>query len=120
MTETFINIQGSLVDASKQPPYPHLQEAFRIGNNGIIVIDMPAAREVAKNMLRAERKTAFDKNDAATIRAMQARNDDALNAAAATGEMLRNITSHQSIVDAKTPDELLTAVNDLITQMRAI
>lgn len=113
-TETFINVEGNLVPANQQPPYPELQDAFRM-SRGKIVIDMPAAREIAREAIRQARKPLFDANDAATIRAMQRGEPTAPQLA--RGDKLRAAPQDPRIDAATTPDALRLAIDAVLTDL---
>lgn len=118
--ETFISIDGSLMPANIQPPQSELQGAFtRSGDGKRIVIDMARARGVARDMVRAVRQPLFDRNDALTIRAMQAGDGAALEAARLYGDRLRAAPQNPRLETALTPDDLLDTVHTIVTELNA-
>lgn len=116
--ETLVMIEGGTMPANLQPPQHALQGAFRRGSGPTlrIVIDMAAALPIAQEMVRQARAAAFVRNDAATVQAFQRKNETALLAAAEKGEQLRDATADARLTDAKTPDELLAAVDAITSE----
>jgi site-specific recombinase XerD len=115
--ETYIEVDGVLLDASLQPAESELQNAFAVTGTGTkrrIVIDMNKARECARDMIRAARKAAFEANDAATIRAMHTDDNSAMTAAKSKAVQLRTATEDTRIDAAATPAELLNAVEVIV------
>lgn len=118
MTETFISIGGDPMPANLQPPQSDLQGAFRKSTDGKrIVIDMPAARLIARDMIRQSRQAMFDRNDAATIRAMQSGDTVALAATKTRGDQLRAAPQDPRLENALTPDDLLDTVQAIISEL---
>lgn len=116
--ETYVMVEGNLMDASLQPSQSELQGAFVAGKGKTpsIVIDMTVAKEIAKDMVRQARTSAFAKNDADTMMAMQRGDNAGLEAARKKGDFLRNASKDERISKAKTPDELLKAVEDITAE----
>ena len=115
---THIMVDGKQYPAEGQPPESELQGAFTMstGKNPRIVIDMDRALPIAQDMVRQARVAAFTKNDAATMQAMQRGDNDAMAAAREQGDKLRAATADKRLTDAKTPDALLKAVEDIIAE----
>lgn len=114
--KTYIDIDGELMDANLQPPQSDLQAAFRKSGKNI-VIDMTAAKEVARDMVRHARVAEFIKNDAATMEALQKGDNAALTAAKTKGNQLRDAPADARINSATTPDELLSVVETISAEM---
>ncbi len=119
MTETFISVGGDLMPANLQPPQSDLQGAFRKSTDGKrIVIDMPAAREIAKDMLRQARSAAWPRIDAA--RNVATETEAGMDAVRARANALRAVTSDSRIAGAKTPDDLLLVVDEIKAEIAAL
>jgi len=75
----------------------------------MIKINMDKAREIKKDMIRAERKAKFEALDVAFMRAVESGDMDAQADIAAKKQALRDCTEDGCILDAATPDELKAA-----------
>ena len=75
-----------------------------------IAIDMTKARDIAKDMVRAERNPLLAALDIEMIRAIEA--GDAAKQAdiAARKQALRDATKHPALLAAETPEELKAAI----------
>ena len=104
MTTTYININGDVRDASSinVPPYRTFRGAwcFRDG----IETDMPLARDIQRNNLRAERAPRLAALDVDYMKALETGTGAA--DIAAEKAVLRDITSDARIDAAANPDEL--------------
>ena len=119
MTETFINIGGELMPANLQPPQSELQGAFRKSGDGKrIVIDMPAARDIARDMLRAVRASTWPKIDAARNKALE--DGEGMASVKERSAVLRGVTKDPRIDEARTPDELLSVVEQISNELRTL
>lgn len=116
--ETFIRVGDELFPASEQPPQSELQGAFRADGQRI-VIDMPAAREIARDRIRTAREPMFIANDAAWNKASMLSDTPGKNAAKARAQVLRAAPQDPRIDGAETPDALLSAVSEIIAEMGA-
>ena len=104
MTTTYININGDVRDASSinVPPYRTFRGAwcFRDG----IETDMPLARDIQRNNLRADRAPRLAALDVDYMKALETGTGAA--DIAAEKAVLRDITSDARIDAAANPDEL--------------
>lgn len=76
----------------------------------MINVNMDKAREIKKEMIRAERAPKLAELDVAFMRAVEAGDADLQASIAAQKEALRNATADPAITAAKTPDELKAVV----------
>ena len=113
---THIMVEGKIMPASAQPPESALQGAFREGPKETIVIDMKAALPIAQDMVRQARAAAFEKNDAAFMKAQRTGDDKAIEAAKAKGKQLADAPADTRLTKAKTPGALLKAAEDIIAE----
>lgn len=114
--ETFVLVEGEPMDAGLQPAQSEFQGAFRAGPKATIVIDMPAALEIAQGMVQAAADAATAKVDSDYLKAM--RSDDAAGIAAAKqrGQILADAAADPRLTSAATPDALLAAVEAIISE----
>ena len=75
-----------------------------------IRIDMDKAREIKKDMIRAERKPKFEALDVAFMRAVEAGDTAKQAEIAAKKQALRDATDDPAITAATTPEELKAVV----------
>lgn len=116
----FVMVDGAPQPAATQPPQSELQGAFTMAGTTAmprIVIDMSVALTIAQDMVRDARLEAFAKNDAATVLAIQNRDDTALTKTKENGDLLRAAPADKRLVDSSTPAELLAAVDAIIMDM---
>ena len=85
----------------------------------MITIDMTKAKEIAKNNLRAERAPVLASLDVQFMRAVESGNTELQTAIAAQKQALRDITAHESIVNAEDADTLKASMNTLIEQIKS-
>lgn len=77
--------------------------------NGVVIIDLPKAKEIKKESLRQERKPLLELQDVAFQRALESNSDtSAIVAIVAEKQRLRDITM---LVDTATSIEDLKAIN---------
>jgi hypothetical protein len=76
----------------------------------MITVDMTKAREIKRDMIRAERKPLLEKLDVEYMRAQEAGDTAKQQEIAAKKQALRDATVDAVIDDAQTPDELKTAI----------
>ena len=76
----------------------------------MIKVNMDKAREIKKDMIRAERKEKLEALDVAFMRAVEAGDTDAQATIAAQKQALRDATDDPAIASATTPDELKAVV----------
>ena len=82
----------------------------------MIVINMDKAREIKKDMIRAERNPKLAELDVQFMRAVEA-GDTALQAEiAAKKQALRDATDDPAIANASTPDELKAVVPSALAE----
>ena len=75
----------------------------------MITVNMTKAKEIKKDMVRAERKPLFEKLDVAYMRAQEAGDTTRMQEVAAKKQALRDATEDSVILDAQTPEELKLA-----------
>ena len=85
----------------------------------MITIDMTKAKEIAKDNLRAERAPVLASLDVQFMRAVESGNTELQTATAAQKQALRDITAHESIVNAEDADTLKASMNTLIEQIKS-
>jgi len=76
----------------------------------MIKVNMDKAREIKKDMIRAERKPKLEELDVAFMRAVEAGDTEAQATIAAQKQALRDATDDPAIASATTPDELKAVV----------
>lgn len=82
----------------------------------MIVVNMDKAREIKKDMIRAEREPKLAELDVQFMRAVEA-GDTALQAEIATKKQaLRDATDDPAIANASTPDELKAVVPSALAE----
>jgi transposase len=84
-----------------------------------IVINLNKAKDIAKDNLRAERAPVLATLDVQYMRAVESGNTELQTAIATQKQALRDITAHETIVDAEDADSLKTAMNTLIEEIKA-
>jgi hypothetical protein len=83
----------------------------------MIIIDLEKAKPIAKDILRTERAPVLASLDVQFQRALETNANT--SSIVAKKQELRDITNHSSIVDAKTAEELKTALDTLVAQIKA-
>ncbi len=83
-----------------------------------ITINMTKAKDIAKTNLRTERTPVLAALDVQFMRAVESGNTSLQTAIAEQKQELRDITTHSSIVNASNVNELKTAMNTLIEQIK--
>lgn len=83
-----------------------------------VVINLQKAKDIAQQILRTERKPVLESLDIQFMRAVESGNTQLQTAIASEKQSLRDITSHESIVDAEDVDGLKTAMDALIQQIK--
>lgn len=114
--QTYIMIEGELMDASLQPSQSNLQGAFRKGAQGKINIHMPTAKQIARDMIRQARVAKFAEVDARRGLALDTDNATEKTAVKAAAQKLRDAPADPRIDAATTPDALLSAVDTIISE----
>ena len=76
----------------------------------MISVNMTKAREIKKDMIRAERNPKLAELDVAFMRALEAGDTEAQEDIKAQKEALRDATADPAIASAKTPEELKAVV----------
>jgi hypothetical protein len=79
----------------------------------MITVNMTKAREIQKEVIRAERKPQLEALDIDYMKALEQGGDAA--AIAAQKQMLRDVTADPRIEAATTPDELKALTLDALT-----
>ena len=102
---TYINIHGDVRDASSinVPADRTFRGAWQF-NGDAVEVDMPTARGIHKDNLRAERAPRLAALDVDYMRALE--NGSGAADIAAAKAVLRNVTSDARLEAAATPDEL--------------
>ena len=85
----------------------------------MITIDITKAKDIAKDNLRAERTPVLASLDVSYMRAVESGNTELQTAIAEQKQTLRDITAHETIVNASNAAELKTAMNTLIEQIKS-
>jgi len=75
----------------------------------MISVNMTKAKEIKKNMVRAEREPLFEKLDVAYMRAQEAGDTVKMQEIAEKKQALRDATEDSAILDAQKPEELKAA-----------
>lgn len=83
-----------------------------------VVINLTKAKQIAQEKLRTERKPVLESLDIQFMRAVETGNSALQTAIAQEKQTLRDITSHETIVNAEDIDELKTAMTTLIEQIK--
>ena len=94
-----------IINDSDLIPDRTFRNAWKDVNNKIEV-DMPKAREIHRNNLRIARIEMLNTLDVEYIRADEQNNITRKNEIISQKQLLRDITKHPSIENAKTPEEL--------------
>ena len=76
----------------------------------MITVNMDKAREIKKDMIRAERKEKLEALDVGFMRAVESGDTDAQATIAVKKQALRDATDDPAIASAATPDELKALV----------
>ena len=84
----------------------------------MITVNLTKAKDIAKNNLRTERAPVLASLDVSFMRAVESGNTSLQTAIAGQKQELRDITTHSSIVNASNVNELKTAMNTLIEQIK--
>ena len=115
MAQTLININGDVRDAASLtvPQDRTFRGAWQFAGD-VVEVDMPLARDIHRDNLRAERAPQFEKLDVDWFRAAETNDTDAQAAIAAQKQALRDVTSAARIDSAATPDELKTLTLDTL------
>jgi hypothetical protein len=90
-----------------------------MGVSRMITINFDKAKDIAKTNLRTERAPVLTTLDVAFMRAVESGNTELQASIAAQKQELRDITTHSSIVNASNVNELKTAMNNLIDEIKA-
>jgi len=85
----------------------------------MIIIDLEKAKPIAKDILRKERAPVLASLDVAFMRAVETGNTSLQTAIAGLKQELRDITNHISLVNAETATDLKTALDTLVSQIKA-
>jgi len=116
MTQTMININGDVRDAkSLQVPTDRTFRGAWMFDGDAVEVDMKLARDIHRDVLRAERNDKFDKLDADWFRAMEKSDESQQAAIAVSKQKLRDAPDHPSIDAATTPEELKALTLDVLT-----
>ena len=113
MAQTLINIHGDIRDAASLtvPADRTFRGAWSL-NGDVVEIDMPAARKIHRDNLRAERAPKLANLDVAYMKALEQSGDTA--AIAAQKQALRDVTGDARIDGAATPDALKALTLDAL------
>lgn len=95
----------TIIDRSILPTDRHFRNAWEMDGS----VNMSAAKEIHKNNLREIRKPLLEKLDVDYLRASEAKDSAEMEAIVAKKTALRDITKHQEIASASTPEELKSA-----------
>ena len=84
-----------------------------------ITVNLIKAKDIAKNNLRTERTSILASLDVQFMRAVESGNTELQTAIAAQKQVLRDITAHETIVNAEDADTLKASMNTLIEQIKS-
>lgn len=114
---TQININGEIRDAAsmKVPEDRTFRGAWRF-NGPAVEVDMPTAREIHRNVLRAEREKQLNDLDVQWFRAAETDDADAKAAIVAKKQKLRDVTKDPRIEAAATPEDLKKLTLDVLAK----
>ena len=91
-------------------PDNRLRDAWKIDfKSKSIVIDMDKAKNIIQQRIRVKRKPILEALDIEYMRATETGNLATQQSVAQQKQKLRDATEHPSIINAKTPEELLSA-----------
>ena len=79
-----------------------------------IAVDMNKAREIAKDMVRAERAPLLQQLDVEMLRAIEAGDTAKQAEIAARKQALRDATKAPALLAAQTPEELKAAIPEVV------
>jgi hypothetical protein len=115
MTQTYININGEVRDASSitTPSDRTFRGAWQFSGN-VIEVDMTAAREIHRDNLRTERAPRLADLDTAWFRAAETADTAAQADIATQKQALRDVTEDARIEAASTPEELKALTLDVL------
>lgn len=85
----------------------------------MISINITKAKDIAKEVLRAERQPILQKLDVEFQRALETSNTELQTSIVESKQFLRDITKNSSIINAETPNGLKQAMNNLIEEIKA-
>jgi hypothetical protein len=107
MTAVYVNINGELRDQSliDIPSDREFRSAWQF-SGAAVEVDMTKAKDIQRGKLRAERAAKFSELDSEWFRADEDADAAKKAEVAAKKKALRDVTEHQKIAKAKTPDEL--------------
>lgn len=113
MTTTLINVQGEVLDASSVtvPAFRDFRDAW-VRDGDVIDTDMDKARDIQKDVIRADRAPMLDALDVETMKALESGAD--VSGIAAQKQTLRDITADPRIAAAATPEELKALTLDAL------
>ena len=84
-----------------------------------ITVNLTKAKDIAKNNLRTERASVLAALDVSYMRAVESGNTELQSTIAEQKQTLRDITAHETIVNASNVTSLKTAMNSLIEQIKS-
>jgi hypothetical protein len=84
-----------------------------------ITINLTKAKNIVKDHLRVERAPVLASLDVQFMRAVETGNTSLQTAIAEQKQILRDITAHETIVNAENVDVLKTAMNTLIEEIKS-
>jgi len=94
-----------LADDWRPPQSRHFRNAWKL-DGGQILVDMPTARNIQRNAIRAERAAQWVDFDIAAMRALSRRDVAEVDAIEAAKQKLRDAPAHPAIEAAATPEQL--------------
>lgn len=112
----FVDIDGVVRDSAtiSAPSDRIFRDAWQF-NGDAIEVDMPAARNIHRNNLRAERKPQLEALDVDYMKALEDGDTPAQQAIVGVKQVLRDVTADPRIEAATTPDELKALTLDVLT-----
>jgi len=112
------NITWKQIDIADIPQDRTFRNAWRQNGKGVEV-DLPAARDLARDKIRLRRDKVFPALDGESLRAMETGDQTALAAVAARKTKLRAAPADARLDAAKTPEELKASMEAIIGEFSA-
>ncbi len=104
-----------ITDVENIPPDRTFREAWTDENpTDTVDIDMTKARDIHKNTLRELRKPLLEALDIEYFKALEAGDEAKCSEIKADKQALRDVTSHSSISNAQTPEDLKNAIPEIL------
>ena len=109
-------IDGQLVEPQAISSDRTFRNAWALGNDRVIEVDMEKARGIQKALIRVERDKAFQQLDTAYMMADEKGKATDKAAIAAQKQVLRDLPADPRITAASTPEELKVLTFETLTK----